>query len=108
MRVISKRIFVTAANRFPNDAISLMKLYQRLQRGDYSNSADMKREIPSLDNVKAMKNYYAIDVGGNNLRVIISVFFPARLIWVKYIDTHTVYDQLCSKFVRGVKEELVR
>ena len=81
MRVISKRLFVTAANRFPNDAIALMKLYQRFQRGDYSNSADMNREIPSLDNVKAMKNYYATDVGGNNLRVIISVFFHARSIW---------------------------
>jgi len=108
MRVLSKRIFVTAASRFPNDASALMKLYQCLQEGDYSHSEEMKREIPSLDNVKSMKHYYVIDVGGNNLRVIISVFFPARSIWVKYIETHTVYDQLCAKFVRGVKEELVR
>jgi mRNA interferase HigB len=102
MRVISKKTFVLAMNRFPNDANSLSKLYERLVRGDYACSADMKHEIPSLDKIKSVKNYYVIDVGGNNLRVIVSIYFPARSIWIKYIETHTVYDDLCSKFSKGV------
>ncbi|HCH33795.1 MAG TPA: cytoplasmic protein [Oceanospirillaceae bacterium] len=102
MHVISKKIFVLAMNRFPNDASALLKLYERLARGDYACSADMKREIPSLDNIKSVKNYYVIDVGGNNLRVILSIYFPARSIWIKYIETHTVYNALCSKFSKGV------
>ena len=101
MRVISKKIFVRATSRFLNDANALMKLYERLQRGNYSSSADMKREIPSLDNIKSVKNYYAIDVGGNNLRVIVSIYFPARSIWIKYIETHRIYDELCTKLAKG-------
>jgi len=52
MHVLTKRPFVEAAQRFPNQRKAVLNLYRVLNRNSakFSSPEDMRRLFPSLDN----------------------------------------------------------
>lgn len=97
MRVISKGRFIEAAERYPNNKVGLRDAYRALNEGAFNTPGEMMNTFPSLDNFKYEDKWYVIDVGGNNLRVILYIVFAARLVYVKHILTHAEYNKLIEK-----------
>ena len=101
MHVISKKPFLDAAAKYPNDKERIMDIYNVLRRGEFDTPSTMKETFSSLDNFKYKDKWWVIDIGGNNLRLIGAILFSCQKIFVKYIVTHAEYDKLCIRYRRG-------
>lgn len=98
MHIISKRPFVEAAKKHPNQRDALMDLYRVLNGASFTTPEEMRRVFPSLDNFKVKDKWWVLDVGGNNLRLIAFIQFVNNRVYVKHIVTHAQYDKLSKKY----------
>ncbi len=101
MHIISRRAFNDAAKAHPNQRQALDDLYRALCKCKFSSPDEMRQVFPSLDNFKHKDKWWAIDVGGNNLRAIAFIQFINQRIYIKHIVTHAEYDKLCKRYTRG-------
>ena len=98
MHVISRKAFNDASKKYPNDALSLDSLYRVLNSGKFASSLELKKVIPSLDNFKYKPDWWVIDVGGNNLRLLAFITFRNGTVMVKHIVPHAEYDKLTNRY----------
>ncbi len=98
MHVISKRPFVDAMKKYPNDAAAIEATYNVLNRGEFKTPESLKAVFRTLDNFKHKDKWWIIDIGGNNLRLMAFIEFRHNRMFVKHIVTHTEYDELCKKY----------
>jgi len=98
MNVISKRPFLDAARKYPNERSALLAMLKVLRKTDFNTPNELKAVFPSLDNFKYKDKWWVLDVGGNNLRVIAYIQFVNKRIYVKYIVDHAEYDKLTSTY----------
>lgn len=101
MHVTSRRPFSEAATRHPNQRRAIEDLYRALRRLNFDSPDEMRRVFPSLDNFRYRDRWWALDVGGNHLRVIAFIQFTQHRIYVKHIVTHAEYDRICSRYAKG-------
>ena len=101
MHVISRKAFNDAAKKYPNDAGSLDTLYRLLNSGKFPDSNALKKIIPSLDNFKYKKDWWVIDIGGNNLRLLAFITFRNGTVMIKHIVPHAEYDKLTDRYRKG-------
>ncbi len=103
MHVISRKPFLDASKKYPNDAVAIQALYKALKNNSFDTPLDMKNLYPSLDNFKYKDKWYVIDIGGNNLRLIAFIEFRDHRVYVKHIVSHADYDKLCIKYAKEPK-----
>lgn len=101
MRIISKRPFVEAAQKYPNQREAIMDLYRVLDGSRFTSPEEMRGVFPSLDNFKYKDKWWVLDIGGNQLRMIAFIQFVNNRLYVKHIVTHSEYDKLCKKYRGG-------
>ena len=101
MHVISKKPFVDAAKQYPNDAKAIMTTHKVLEKGKFETPDELRKVFPSLDNFADKYKWWVIDIGGNNLRLLMAIQFVCQRIYVKYIVTHAEYDKLTKKARKG-------
>jgi len=98
MHVISRKPFSDAARLYPNDADALARTYKVLRSGHFDTPAELKRVFPSLDNFKYRDKWWVLDIGGNNLRMLMFIEFRDDRLYVKHIVPHAEYDKLCKRY----------
>lgn len=98
MNVISKRPFNNAAQKYPNDRSALLNMFKVLQKTDFHTPDELRAVFPSLDNFKYKDKWWVLDVGGNNLRVIMFIQFVNKRMFIKHIVNHADYDKLTGKY----------
>lgn len=98
MHVISRKPFVEAALRYPNEASAIQDTYKVLKQGEFRSPEELKKIFPSLDNFKYKDKWWIIDIGGNKLRMMAFIEFRDNRLYVKHIVTHAEYDKLCKKY----------
>lgn len=98
MHVISKKPFLDAAKRYPNNANAIHEAYKVLRNGNFRSPEMLKNVFPSLDNFKYKDKWWIIDIRGNNLRLMAFIEFQDNRMYVKHIVAHTEYDRLCKKY----------
>jgi len=101
MHVISKKPFVEAAKKFPNDATAIMAVHKVLEKGMFRTPLELKKVFPSLDNFENKERWWVIDIGGNNLRLLMAIQFVHQRVYVKFIVTHAEYDKLTKRAKKG-------
>lgn len=98
MHVISRKPFLEAAKKYPNEAKAIQETYKILKSGDFRSPDMLKRIFSSLDNFKYKDKWWIIDIGGNKLRLMAFIEFRDNRMYVKHIVTHAEYDKLCKKY----------
>jgi mRNA interferase HigB len=101
VHIISKKPFSDAALKYPNDRDAIMDIYNVLRKGEFETPLILKEIFHSLDNFKYKDKWWVIDIGGNNLRLIVAILFSCQKIYVKHIVTHPEYDKLTTRYKRG-------
>ena len=59
---------------------------------DWRSMADIRERYPSasiIDNERVVFN-----IRGNNYRLVVKIWFPGKLVFIKFIGTHADYDHL--------------
>ena len=100
MHVISRKPFVDAARKYPNDAAAIERTYKVLHNGTFKRPDDPRKVFPSLDNFTHKDKWWVIDIGGSNLRLIAFIEFRNNRIYVKHIVNHAEYDRLSRQYER--------
>jgi len=101
MHIISKKRFVEAATKYPNQRTAIMDMYRVLKAAKFATPKEMRNVFPTLDNFQYKNKWKVIDIGGNHLRLIAYIQFSQNRMYVKYILTHTEYDRLTERGARG-------
>lgn len=101
MNVISRKPFNDAAQQYPNDRAALIDMYKVLKKIDFQTPDELRAVFPSLDNFKYKDKWWVLDVGGNNLRLILFIQFVNKRMYIKHIVSHADYDKLTDKYRRA-------
>lgn len=92
MRIIAKSTLVAYYNRNPKAKASLVDWYEKTKKAKWKCFADVKKTFNSVDNVGNKR--YVFNIKGNNYRMVVLIKFTVSHVLIRFIGTHTEYDQL--------------
>lgn len=75
--------------------ISLRAWVAEVSAANWENMADVKSRFPHASIIDAERVVFNIQ--GNSYRLIVKIFFPAQIVYVKFIGTHAEYDKINVK-----------
>lgn len=70
----------------------LIEWYHFCLEQDWKTPQDIKNTLSHASFVK--NNRVVFNVNGNHYRVVCSVFYPAQIMYIKFVGTHSEYDQI--------------
>lgn len=104
MHLITQKALKDATERFPRHAMEILALGKAVSKGYFRTPEALKGLFPSLDNLKYLDKHYVIDIGGNELRVIVMIFFDSQKFYVRHVFTHKEYDRFTAEHRRRGKK----
>ena len=90
MNVISKRGLRKLTAKHPATETEALDWYRLAAASDWNCLADVRKTFPSADQIGEV---LVFDLLHNRYRLITSVFFAAREIYIKVLLTHGEYDR---------------
>jgi Uncharacterized protein conserved in bacteria len=90
MKLISYKPLREFADRYPDATAPLQGFRRIMEQGDFGTFAALRATFPSVDKVGER---YVFNIGGNKYRLVASVAFSVRTVWVKAVLPHREYDK---------------
>lgn len=90
MHVITQSCIWEAKKKYPESANALDGWYRVIKKNQFSHFAELKMSFNSVDKVG---NLIIFDIGGNKLRLISTIHFQRKKIYIRQILTHKEYDK---------------
>jgi mRNA interferase HigB len=72
--------------------------FAEVAKAEWSSTADVKRLYASASIVGSDRIVF--NIKGNDYRLIVAVDFEKRIVWIKWIGTHTDYDGIDAREVQ--------
>lgn len=92
MRIIKKKTIQAQFARYPDVEGPLKAWVADVEAADWSGPQDVKDRYPGASILE--DNRFVFDIKGNQYRLIVYVFFPAKLVYIKFFGTHADYDKV--------------
>ena len=90
MHIISRKALREFWATHPNAAPSLTRWYKIVQESEFSNFVELRQTFPSADLVG---NLVVFNISGNNYRLITSIHFNRKKVYIRHVLTHAEYDR---------------
>jgi mRNA interferase HigB len=90
MHVITQKRIWEAKAQWPNTATALDAWYRLVSKLEPKDFAEMKRIFPSVDKVG---DKHVFDIGGNKLRLIATVDYRFKKVFIRAVLDHKEYDR---------------
>jgi mRNA interferase HigB len=90
MHVISRKTFRLFWEKYPDSETALARWFKIVQQTEFRNFAELRTAFPTADKVD---DWIVFNVGGNKSRLIASIHFNRRKIYVRHVLTHAEYDR---------------
>jgi mRNA interferase HigB len=90
VHVITRRRLSEFAQRHPACRSALDNWYRIVRHGSFSSLADIRRVLPSADQVGP---FTVFNVGGNKARLIAVIHFNRAKLYIRQVLTHAEYDR---------------
>ncbi|WP_158046535.1 type II toxin-antitoxin system HigB family toxin [Skermanella pratensis] len=91
MRIVKR---VTLAQYAAEHAVARAALtiwQERTQKAKWMHSEDVLNDFPSAKVLNADRVRFGIR---NNYRLVAAIFYPAQIVYIKFIGTHAEYDKI--------------
>ena len=72
--------------------------YAEVKKADWNNSQDVKAHYATASIISADRVVF--NIKGNDYRLVVSIAYPLKLVFVKWIGTHAEYDKIDPKEVK--------
>lgn len=92
VRLIKKKALTEQFKIYPDVEGALNAWMADVKTADWETPADIKDRYPHVSIIG--DNRFVFNIRGNNYRLIVHVFFPARVVYVKFFGTHADYDDI--------------
>jgi mRNA interferase HigB len=90
MHVISRKALRVFWQRHPDSEQPLRRWHRILSTTDFATFGELRETFPSAD---VVDDLIVFNVGGNKYRIIASIHFNRRKVYVRHVLTHVDYDQ---------------
>ena len=94
MRIIAKKTLKDfyEQSRYMDSKSALESWYKEVSKLDWSNPNEVKKMYRSASIVGDEKVVF--NIAGNKYRLIVSINYYAKIVFVKFIGTHKQYDKI--------------
>lgn len=92
MRIIKRKTIRAQFARYPDVEGPLKAWVADVEAADWSSPQDVKERYPGASILAG--NRFVFDIKGNQYRLIVYIFFPAKLVYIKFFGTHADYDKV--------------
>lgn len=92
MVIVSHKAIRDFCITHPGLRLALEKWYKETLMSDWSNFGDLKNSFNSVDSVG--NSLFVFNIAGNNCRPIARIFFKKRTVFIRFVGTHSEYDNL--------------
>ena len=97
MRVIAKRVLRDFWLKHPLVEQQMKYWHKEMVGASWSSPVHIKNKYPSasiLDNQRVVFN-----IKGNHYRIVIRINYQFKIIWIRFVGTHSEYDQIDAKTI---------
>ena len=92
MHIISHRKLKEYLEKNPQSRVAIQDWYKRTARAKWDNFADVRRTFNSVDAVA--KSKYVFNIKGNHYRLVATVFFSDKKVFIRWIGDHKEYERI--------------
>lgn len=92
MRIIKIKALTTQFDKYPDVEGPLKAWIDDVKAADWSKSDDVVARYPSARTIAG--NRVVFNIKGNRYRLIVYIYYPARIVYVKFFGTHAEYDKI--------------
>jgi len=92
MRVIAKRTLREFWEKHADSEQPLKSWYHEAENALWNSPIDIKRYYPSASILE--NNRVVFNIKGNKYRLIIKINYEYKIIWIRFIGTHSEYDKI--------------
>ncbi len=90
MHVIAKTALVAFWKRYPEAESPLQAWYHLMEKGSFEDFNALRATFASVDYVGGLTVF---DIGGNKYRLIASIHYNRRKVYIRAVLTHAEYDR---------------
>ncbi|MBR5433447.1 MAG: type II toxin-antitoxin system HigB family toxin [Bacteroidales bacterium] len=92
MRIIARRTIYEYIKNNPQSKVALEEWTEKTEKAEWGQFADIKKTFNSVDYVGNQR--YVFNIKGNNYRLVVVVKFTPKLVYIRFIGTHSEYDKI--------------
>ncbi|WP_374053654.1 type II toxin-antitoxin system HigB family toxin [Xenorhabdus taiwanensis] len=97
MKIISVASLKAFWEKYPDAEQSLRAWFDEAKKALWKTPADIKAQYRNASILK--NNRVVFNIKGNDYRLIVSIFYPAGWVYIKFIGTHKQYDAVDANTV---------
>lgn len=97
MRVIAISTLREFWEVHPETQQPLSEWHLKVSKADWRNFSDMKRDFNSVDYVGNQR--YVFNIKGNGYCLVVAVKFMPRLVYIRFVGTHSDYERIDVKMI---------
>jgi len=96
MRIITHKAIAQYSDLHSDAKSALDEWYVKTEQSQWNCFADVKKTFNSVDSVGNKR--YVFNIKGNSYRVIALILFMTKIVYIRFIGTHSEYDKIkdCS------------
>lgn len=102
MRVIKKKTIVDQFDIYPDVKGPLQAWMADIANADWDSPDAVKTRYPSASILAG--NRVVFNIKGNKYRLIVYIFYPRRMVYIKFFGTHAEYDKVDATTVDDFNE----
>jgi mRNA interferase HigB len=97
MRIVARPMLRSYWEANPDSEESLRAWHSVVKRADWSTPQELKAQIRNASILK--KGRVVFNIKGNTYRLVTSINYDYRMVYVRFIGTHKEYDQIDAEEV---------
>jgi len=92
VRVLSKRTLREFWLKHEDCENQLLGWYKEMKLAQFGSSEEL---LLAYSNIRSIgNNRYIFNIKGNNYRLVVKANFELKTIWIRFVGTHSQYDQI--------------
>lgn len=92
LRILAKKILRDFWGKHPNSEQQLKSWYLETENAEWANPNEIKIEYPNASILS--NNRIVFNIKGNHYRLIIKISYDYKMVWIRFIGTHSEYDKI--------------
>ena len=92
MRIIAKKTLTLYYSERKDSETALEEWYEKVEKAKWNSFADVKQSFHTADYVGG--NRIVFNIKGNRYRLVALVLFRNKMVYIRFIGTHQVYERI--------------
>ncbi|RUA27419.1 MAG: type II toxin-antitoxin system HigB family toxin [Bacteroidetes bacterium] len=99
MKIITKRTLANAIEVHPEIKTSINLWIAKVKEANWERPNDVNNDFSKARTIK--NNRIVFNINNNDYRLIVQVNYPAKIVYIKFIGTHSAYDKINPETVNN-------